>query len=208
MAQQTFAGESLGKLELIKKSSQLNFAELGKAFISSTRPRTGNHRCFIDKMPLNYLYIGLIHLALPRAKIIHLTRHPMDACYAIYKTLFEQAYPFSYDLDDLGRYYIAYRKLMAHWQRTLGEKILTVSYEGLTEDQEGVSREIVEFCGLDWQDACLNFKHNPTPIATASSSQVRQGIYKTSVQRWCCYEKQLSPLRELLTDAGIALEPW
>jgi len=208
MAQEQFVGESFNRQQLIEKSVHLDYHELGQRYLDGTRPRTGKQAHFIDKLPLNYLYTGLIHRSLPRAKIIHLTRHPMDACYAIYKTLFQQVYPFSYDLDDIGRYYVAYRKLMTHWQRVVQGNFLNVSYEGLVENQEDVSREIIKFCGLGWEDACLDFENNKNPTATASASQVRQGIYNSSVGRWKNYEKELSPLRHQLESAGIKIDRW
>ena len=208
IAQRDSGGGRLTREQLIASSAELDYHELGKRYVDSTRPRTGRQARFIDKLPLNFLYTGLIHKALPGARIIHLTRQPMDACYAIYKTLFQQVYPFSYDLTDLGRYYIAYRKLMAHWENVLQDRFLNVSYEGLIENQERVSREIISFCSLEWQEQCLDFQNNRKPTATASASQVRQGIYTSSVERWRYYEFELAPLKELLEGAGLALDHW
>jgi tetratricopeptide (TPR) repeat protein len=205
LAKSTFAGEQLHKLSLVNKSTQLDFSALGANYLESTRPRTGNTRFFIDKMPLNFLYTGLIRLALPNARIIHLTRHPMDACYAIYKTPFDQAYPYSYDLQDLGRYYIAYRQLMDHWHAVLPGAVLDVAYEDLVNDPERELRHVLEFCKLDWQPACLNFHENRTPTNTASAAQVRQPVYTSSVAKWKHVEEQLAPLRSLFDQAGISI---
>ncbi|MFT7009359.1 MAG: tetratricopeptide (TPR) repeat protein [Colwellia sp.] len=194
---------SFQKSNMISTSFDIDHAALGEAYIDSTRPLTGGSKHFIDKMPLNYLYIGLIAKALPNAKIIHLTRHPLDTCYAIYKTLFKDAYPFSYSLEDLGRYYLEYQKLMQHWHQVLPGKILNVSYEKLVSNQEYESRRLIEFCDLEWQSQCLSFYNNPQPSTTASSVQVRQPIYKSSIEKWKHYEQSLQPLIDMFTDEGI-----
>jgi tetratricopeptide (TPR) repeat protein len=204
LAKSTFAGERLDKLSLVNKSTQIDFSTLGANYLGSTRPRTGSSRFFIDKMPLNFLYIGLIHLALPKARIIHLTRHPMDACYAIYKTPFDQAYPYSYDLNDLGRYYIAYRELMDHWHAMLPGRVLDVSYEDLVSNTEVTLRQVTNYCDLDWQPACLNFHQSLAPTNTASAAQVREPVYTSSVGKWKHVEEGLAPLREMLEKAGYA----
>ncbi|MCR8923611.1 sulfotransferase [Dasania sp. GY-MA-18] len=193
-----FPGQQLSKLALIEKSTELDFAALGQSYIDSTRPMTGQHAHFIDKLPLNYLYLGLIKMALPNAKIIHLTRHPMDACYAIYKTLFAQAYPFSYDLNDLGDYYLAYHRLMQHWHKVFPGQIYDLSYEDLVHNPEQQSKALIDYCGLQWQPQCLNFHHNPSASMTASAAQVRQPIHTGSVQKWRHYEAQLQPLLDKL----------
>ena len=130
-------------------------------------------------------------------------RHPMDGCYAIYKTLFRMGYPYAYSLEDLGRYYIGYHRLMEHWRSVLPGRILDVDYEELVASQETVSRSVVAHCGLDWQDACLNFHENQSPTATASAAQVRQPVYQTSVAKWRRFENELAPLYARLTEAGI-----
>ncbi|NIB38307.1 tetratricopeptide repeat protein [Pseudomaricurvus alkylphenolicus] len=197
--------ETLDKVKMIKRSVAVDFRQLGHDYIESTRPLTGSKPHFIDKLPLNYLYMGLIAMALPNAKIIHLTRHPMDACYAIYKTLFQDAYPFSYNLEDLGRYYIAYHHMMAHWRKVMPGKFLDVSYEQLVADQENQTRRLLEYCDLPWEDACLEFHRNTQASMTASAAQIRQPIYNSSVEKWRRYETQLEPLRVLLENAGILL---
>jgi tetratricopeptide (TPR) repeat protein len=122
--------------KLVELSANLDFGVLGRAYVESTRPFTGHTERFIDKLPLNYLYVGLIHLALPSAKIVNLKRHPLDTCYAIYKQLFVDAYPFSYDLEELGQYYVAYQQLMDHWNLVLPGIVHTVEYENLVTDFE------------------------------------------------------------------------
>jgi hypothetical protein len=162
----------------------------------------GSSGQFIDKMPLNYLYCGLIRQALPHARIIHVTRHPMAVCYAMYKTLFKNGYPFSYDLGEIGRYYIAYRRLMQHWEAVMPGVIRQVSYEDLVANQLGETHKLLEYCGLEWEEACVAFHQNPAPSTTASASQVRRPIYNSSVSQWRHYEQQLSDLRAAITSAG------
>ena len=195
-----------GKLSLIEASRQVDFRALGESYIASTRMLTGENRYFIDKLPFNYLYIGLIHAALPNARIIHVHRDPMDTCYAIYKQLFQSAYPFSYDLNELGRYYLAYRQLMEHWESVLPEgRICQMRYEDLVTDTEGSVRGMLDYCGLEWQAQCLAFYDSRQASTTASAAQVRQPIYASSIGKWKNYHQQLRPLQEVLTRGGVQI---
>ncbi|MFT7287603.1 MAG: tetratricopeptide (TPR) repeat protein [Halieaceae bacterium] len=188
---------------LVRATASLNYCSLGDAYIESTRPFTGHTARFIDKMPLNYLYLGLISYALPRAKIISLRRHPLDTCYAIYKQLFVDAYPFSYDLEELGQYYLAYHQLMDHWHSVLPGVVHTVQYETLVQNFEHEARELLAFCGLEWQPQCLEYYNNKSASVTASTVQVRQPVYQSSVGKWQPYREQLTPLIRILENAGI-----
>jgi len=123
----------------------------------------------------------------------------------MYKALFRDAYPFSYDLGEIARYYIGYRRLMDHWIATMPGTIHSVSYEALVADQLGESRKLLEFCGLEWQEACGRFHENPAASTTASAAQVRRPIYASSLAQWQRYEKQLAALKQELTGAGIEL---
>jgi tetratricopeptide (TPR) repeat protein len=189
--------------EMVRSSAKLDFRSLGEAYVKSTRPFTGKTARFIDKMPLNYLYVGLIHLALPKATIINLQRHPMDTCYAIYKQLFVDAYPFSYDLEEIAKYYVAYHQLMEHWHAVLPGVIHTIQYESLVDDIETQTRQMLDACGLDWQAQCLRFYENKEASTTASTAQIRRPIYKSSVGKWHDYEEQLQPVVEILQQAGV-----
>jgi hypothetical protein len=189
--------------ELVANSAAVDFAALGRDYVQRAYLASGCSGRFIDKMPLNYLYCGLIRRALPNARMVHLTRHPMAVCFAMYKTLFKDGYPFSYDLDEIGRYYVAYRRLMAHWQAQEPDAIHHLSYEALVADQHGETRKLLAFCGLDWQDGCAQFHDNPTASTTASAVQIRRPIYDSSVSQWRHYEKQLAGLRGRLESAGI-----
>ncbi len=198
-AVQELAGRHVPKLDFVERALELEPRDLGERYIAATRPQTGMSRRFIDKLPLNYLYAGLIRRALPRARIVAVVREPMDSCYAMYKTLFAGAYPFSYDLHDLGRYYRAWQQLMRHWQAVLGDAFMVVRYEDLVADQETVTRRILAHCGLSWQQACLDFHARTGAVTTASAVQVRRPLYRTSVGKWRHYEVQLQPLARYLS---------
>lgn len=200
------AGRELARDDLVQLSTEIDFAKLGAAYVGSTRPFTGHTRHFTDKLPLNYLYVGLIHLALPNAKIINLRRDPMDTCYSVYKNLFVDAYPFSYDLEELAHYYVAYDKLMKHWNDVLPGVIHTVRYEDLVDDVEAESRRLIEYCGLAWQPECLTFYESDEASTTASAAQVRKPVYRSSVGRWRDYQEQLQPVVKILQDAGISVD--
>jgi tetratricopeptide (TPR) repeat protein len=181
---------SIEREELVARSAKIDFPALGREYLERARPATVHKTHFTDKMPLNYLYCGLIHRALPGARIVHLTRHPLAVCYGMYKTHFKDAYPCSYKLEELGRYYIAYRKLMSHWHATLPGAIHDVSYERLVANPPGEIRRLLEFCGLPWEE---------TP-------QVRQSLYDSSLAQWRHYATQLEKLRSQLLAAGIEVE--
>lgn len=188
---------------LLEASLMIDFAAVGRAYMASAREAAAGSRMFIDKMPVNYIYCGLIRKALPNARIIHLVRDPMDSCYAVYKTLFNQAYYFSYDFDELAAYYTSYHQLMRHWHAVMAGEILDVQYEDLVTDTEGQARRILAWCGLDWQPAVLAPWDNQAPSTTASAAQVREPVYTSSVQKWRRYEAGLGPLKARLVAAGI-----
>jgi hypothetical protein len=191
--------------QFVTASAGIDFQLLGSNYVQSTRPLTGATQHFIDKLPFNYLYAGLIHKALPRARIISLSRHPMDSCYSMYKQLFRDAYPFSYDQQDLAAYFVAYHRLMQHWHSVTPGVILTVRYEDLVEETEREARRVIEHCGLEWEEQCMDFHKSTSASTTASATQVRQKVYTSSVGKWRAYEKELSPLRASLEAAGIDL---
>jgi tetratricopeptide (TPR) repeat protein len=193
----------LSRRELVAASATVDFRSVGQDYLARTRPAIAHRAHFIDKLPLNYLYCGPIHLSLPSARMVHLTRHPMATCYAVYKTLFKDAYPFSYDLREIARYYTAYRRLMSHWDAVLPGIILNVSYEDLVENFESEIRRVLAHCGLPWHGACLEFQRNPYPTATASAAQVRRPLYDSSIRLWEKYEDELRPLRAMLIEEGI-----
>ncbi|HEX7856207.1 MAG TPA: sulfotransferase [Burkholderiales bacterium] len=182
------------RVETIRLAGRLDMLELGSKYLESTRPDTGHTPRFVDKMPLNYLYGGLIAAALPKAKMIELVRHPHDVCYAIYKQMFTSAYPFSYDLTDIAAYYRAYLRLMRHWHTVLPGHIHRISYEALVREPERRIRELLSSCGLSFDEACLSFHENDAACTTASAPQVRSGVYSTSIGNWLRVESELEPL--------------
>ena len=151
-----------------------------------------------DKLPGNYLYLGAIATLFPKAKLIHCRRHPMDVCVSNYTQFFADGMPFSYGLKDLGDTYRAYERIMAHWREVLPVPMYEVDYEVITAEQERVSRELIAFCGLEWDERCLDFHENERAVNTASNWQVRQPIYRSAVARWKRYEPWLGELKEAL----------
>jgi tetratricopeptide (TPR) repeat protein len=193
-------------LATFNASVDLDFTQLGAAYIDSTRPRTGHRPHFIDKLPLNFMYLGLIKRAIPNAKLVCLRRDPMDTCLSNYRQMFAinfKHYHYNYDLLDCGRYYILFDKLMRHWKEMMPGSIHEVQYEELVANPEQISRGLVEHCKLDWEDQCLSFHQRETSVATPSAVQVRQGIYSSSVNRWRRYGDEMKPLYELLQSAGL-----
>jgi tetratricopeptide (TPR) repeat protein len=173
---------------------------IGRRYLdSAAAPRVPEHGRFVDKTLENYLYCGLIHAALPSAKIILVQRHPMDACWAIYKAHFRNKFAFSYDQTELADYYLAYRRLSRHWRSVLPPDVLMeINYEDVVRDQAAASRDIIRFLGLAWEDGVMRFHESPAPSATASAVQVRRPIYTSSVGKWRYHADRLGPLRERL----------
>jgi len=159
----------------------------------------------IEKMPLNYLYLGAIRRALPHARLLLLRRSPLDSCFAMYRTLFGAAYPFSYELTELARYCGAYERLVAHWRAALGQDLHEVVYEELVADPRTVGARIAGHCGLAWDEAAIEIQNNRAVSLTASAAQVRRPIYGSSSGRWRHYAAHLRPLIEGLRSQGVAL---
>jgi tetratricopeptide (TPR) repeat protein len=175
---------------------------LGAGYVAKVTALAPGARRITDKMPANFRYAGLIHLALPNARIIHMMRDPVDTCLSCFSILFGGDQPFAYDLGELGRYYRAYQKLMAHWRAVLPAGVmLEVQYEALVGDFEQQARWIVAHCGLEWDSACRDFHKTQRPVHTASSVQVRQPLYKSSIGRWRPAGHVLQPLLDALAEA-------
>ena len=173
----------------------------GADYVAGLSKRAPEVKHITDKMPANFFAVGLIHLMLPNAKIIHVNRNPVDTCLSCFTRLFNRKQNQTYDLAELGRYYVDYARLMNHWRRVLPAGVfLDVQYEEIVADQEAQARRMLDYCGLEWSDACLDFHKHKRSIRTASVTQVRQPIYKTSVERWRSYEKHLGPLLDALGD--------
>ncbi|GAB3779673.1 tetratricopeptide repeat-containing sulfotransferase family protein [Dyella agri] len=196
----------LGEADLVARTQHIDWRQLGEAYLASTRPVSGETPRFIDKMPHNFLYAGWIARALPNAKIVCLRRNPLDTCIGNFRHLFDQEsgfYDYSFDLSDIGRYVIQFDRLMAHWRKVLPGRIHEVRYESLVENTEAATRELLDFCGLPWDDACLRSESNTTPVNTPNAWQVRAPIYQRAIGHWRHYEPQLRDLRWLLAGAGI-----
>jgi tetratricopeptide (TPR) repeat protein len=159
----------------------------------------------IEKLPMNYLYLGAIHRALPQAKLLVVRRSPLDSCFAMYRTLFGEAYPFSYDFEELARYYAAYDRLMRHWLASFGENIHQVVYEDLVGDPLRVGAGVAHHCGLTWDSTAVDIHNNVSASLTASAAQIRRPIYGSSTGRWRHYKKHLEPLIRSLRQCGITL---
>ena len=172
----------------------------GRAFIDDTRIHRQGAPFFIDKMPNNFRHIGLIHLILPNAKIIDARRHPMACCFSGFKQLFAEGQEFTYDLADAGRYYRDYVELMEHWDSALRGKVLRVHYEDVVADTAGQVRRVLDYCGLPYEDACVNFHETRRSVRTPSSEQVRQPIYTSGLEQWRNFEPWLDPLKLALGD--------
>jgi tetratricopeptide (TPR) repeat protein len=177
------------------------FRSIGKAYVEGLQRRAPAAKRITDKMPANFLFLGAIHMALPDAHIIHVMRDPRDCCLSCFSKLFSAEQNFTYDLGELGRYYRKYAELMAHWRDVLPPgRFLDVRYEDVVDDLEGSARRIVAHCGLEWHASCVAFHQAQRPVRTASATQVRQPIYRTSEGRWRAYERHLGPLLEALGD--------
>ncbi len=171
------------------------FARLGRAYLARLPALPAGRTRITDKMPDNFMLIGLIHLMLPQARIIHTMRDPVDTCVSCFSKLFTEAQDYSFDLAELGRYYRSYHGLMAHWRRVLPPgRLLEISYESLVDDLEGHARRLIAYCGLPWDERCLAFHETQRAILTASATQVRQPLFRGSIGRWRRYRPFLQPL--------------
>ncbi len=199
-------GERMDWLNYAAALGRIDGAFIAHEYLARARARRGELARFSDKQPTNFFYCALILRAFPDARIVHLTRHPLAACYAIYKTRFGGTYPFAYDLAELGEFYIAYRRLMAHWHTILPQRILDVAYEDVVTNLEPTTRRLLTYLDLPFEAACLEFHRNPRSTATASAVQVRQPLYDSSLQQWRHYDADLAALRAQLQAAGIQVE--
>jgi len=187
-------------LNFIDDQTAYDIAEL---YIKETRKLVGlskDYTRITDKNPFNFYHLGLISLFFPKASFIHCQRYPLDTCISIYFHNFSAGNHFAYDLSELGQYYREYLKLMNHWRKVLSISIFELKYEDIVQQQEEVSRKLIEFCGLEWDSACRDFYKKDRPVYTASNWQVRQPIYTTSCGRWQNYDQFIDSLKELLAD--------
>jgi tetratricopeptide (TPR) repeat protein len=173
---------------------------LGRRYLRETAPLRNGRLRFTDKLPNNFLHVGLIHTILPQATIIDVRRHPLDACFSCFKQYFAAGQSFTYDLEGLGRYYRCYLNVMDHWDRVLPGRVLHVSYEELVRAPDEQVRRLLAHCGLEFDARCLEFHRTQRPIRTASSEQVRQPLYTSGIGYWRRFERELEPLSNSLGD--------
>jgi len=191
--------------EVLARLSGEECRALGDSYIEQTRvQRKTGKPFFIDKMPNNFLHIGLIRLILPQAKIIDARRHPMACCFSGFKQNFAQGQRYTYSLEHIGRYYRDYVELMAHFDEVLPGRVHRVIYENLIEDTEGEVRRLLEYCGLPFEAATLSFYDNHRAVRTASSQQVRQPIFREGIDHWRNFEPWLGALQQTLGDVLTA----
>jgi tetratricopeptide (TPR) repeat protein len=201
----SYQGQSRFSAELVEQAAGLDGAALGRAYLDATRRLRRDAPRFVDKLPSNYLYLPLILKALPNARVVHLVRDPMDACFASFKQLFADAYPHSYDQQEMARHFARYHRLMAVWRERFPGRFLDVRYEQVTGDLERTVRALLDHLELPWEDACLEFHRQEGAVATASAVQVREPAHTRSVGRWRRYARQLEPMRAALLEAGISV---
>jgi len=175
-------------------------SDLARQYVSDLQALAPEAIRILDKLPGNYLRLGIIFLLFPEARIIHCKRDPMDTCWSCYAQNFERGLNFTNDLENIGHAYRGYLNLMAHWQELFADQILEIQYEDLLEDPDTHSRRLLQHCGLDWHPDVLNFSNQQRPVSTASLWQVRQPLYKTSIGRWKTYQQYLVPLQKILSN--------
>ena len=197
------AGVPSNWLEYTAALGHTDAAFIAREYLTRSHGRRGDLPRFTDKQPVNFFYCALILRAFPAARIVHLRRYPLAACYAIYKTRFGGTYPFAYDLDELGDFYVGYHQLMAHWHRILPGRVYDVAYEDIVTALEPTTRRLLDHLELPFEPACLDFHLNPASTATASAVQVRQPLYASSLDQWRHHADALAPLRARLQSAGI-----
>jgi len=199
-------GEPSRYPEILSAMTAQDLRTLGERYLDQTRvQRRDGTPFFVDKMPNNFMHVGLIHLMLPNAKIIDARRHPLGCCFSVFKQHFARGQHFSYDLAELGRYYRDYVDLMAHFDAVLQGRVHRVIYEQLIDDTEAEIRRLLDYCGLPFEESCLRFYENERAVRTASSEQVRQPIYREGLDHWRRYEPWFGPLKEAL---GPVLASW
>jgi hypothetical protein len=196
--------------ETVAASAARDPAAIGTAYLArAAHHRPAGRPRFVDKLPANFLYVGQIAQALPKARIVCLRRHPMDTVWSNYKNLFATGspyYAYSYDLMDIARYYARFDRLMAYWDGLVPGRVLQLSYEALVADQHGETRRLLAHCGLEWDPACLAFHENTAAVATPSAAQVRRPINANAVARWRRHAAELAPVVDWLRDQGIAID--
>ncbi len=203
---QAGAAQSARAPELLMQTRSIDYASLGEAYVKAARPSGGSKAHFVDSTPGDFMYAGMIHMALPKARIILLRRQPMDTCYDAFRTLFGQGYPYSYDLEELAQYFVTFDRLTSHWLRLMPEAMHVVSYEELVCDPRPVIEHLLDYCSLSFEEECLGFFDDRPGTGSAAAEVRGRGSSRASIGAWRNYEKQLQPVASTLQDAGIALD--
>ena len=191
-------GHPLLDLPLLKATHTFDTALLGRRYLEQSQWRAGGLGRYVDKLPPNFMLVGFIRQALPRAKILHMVRDPMEICFSNYRALFGDSYAYSYDLDALGHHYRQYRRLMAHWHAVAPGYVLDIGYDALVQDTGSTARRVLDFCGLPFENECLDTAGNRAAVATLSSAQVRAPIHQRALGEWRRYADELRPLQRAL----------
>jgi Tfp pilus assembly protein PilF len=189
--------------ELFTRALDIDPQVLGSEYLLRTTRLRGSLPRFVDKLPYNYLFLPHILAALPNARILHLVRDPRDACFSVFKQLFADAYPHSYDLEEMARHFVRYHRLMETWRERFGDRFLDVRYEDVVVDLEANARRILAHLDLPWEDGCAQFHKQASAVSTASAVQVREPAHTRSVGRWQRYERQLQPVLDILRSEGV-----
>ncbi len=184
--------------EALAGMNRQDWQSIGEEYLQRTEIFRSGAPYFIDKNPNNFIYAGVLKIALPNARIINARRHPLDSCFGSFKQLFASGQPFTYDMTELGEYYLQYQRLMDHWHAVLPGFVLDVNYEDVVADLDGQVARLLDFCGLPFEEACLHFHETERAVKTASSEQVRRPIYSSSVNLWRNYEPHLDELIQVL----------
>ena len=180
---------------MVASAGAVDFAEVGRRYLEQTQWRAQGKPFYVDKLPPNFMLAGFIRKALPQARIVHMSRDPMDLCFSNYRALFGDAFAYSYELGTLAAHHWQYRRLMQHWQQVMPGVIHDVPYAALVQDTEATARALLAHCGLPFEAGCIDTASNPAPVATLSSAQVREPIHTRALQEWRRYQAQLEPLR-------------
>ena len=192
--------------ECIRQLDADTIRAAAREYIQFLNGRDDQAQRVVDKLPTNFLHLGFIAALLPNARIVHCRREPLDVCLSIYFQRFAKGHYYAYDFDDIAAYYTEYERLLGHWKKVLPIEILDVQYEELLDDLECESRRLLDYCELNWEEACLAFHRNPRPVRTASSWQVRQPLYQTAKARWKKFDCHLDDLKKALSDRAVRLD--
>lgn len=199
-------GNELVDDELLERLQDIDYAQLGRRYLEQTQWRAADSPYYVDKLPPNFMLLGLIHRALPQAPILHMVRDPMDVCFSNYRVLFGNSYLYSYRMDTLATHYMRYRQLMRHWHQSMLDVILDVDYEKLVTRPEETLSTVFAHCGLRQVSGCSDLTRNTTAVNTLSSAQIREPIHTRSLGEWRRYGRQLAPLQAALLASGCIAE--